>query len=106
MTTEKFARFHVGQLVRHRLFDYRGVVFNVDSQFSGDDEWYEQVARSRPPKNAPWYHVLPSGSEHTTYVAERNLDADSSHRPIDHPLLDTLFAEFADTGYIVRQPLN
>lgn len=106
MTTEKFARFHVGQLVRHRLFDYRGVVFNVDSQFSGDDEWYEQVARSRPPKNAPWYHVLPSGSEHTTYVAERNLDADSSHRPIDHPLLDTLFAEFDDTGYIVRQPLN
>jgi len=106
MATEKFARFHVGQLVRHRLFDYRGVVFNVDSQFSGDDEWYEQVARSRPPKNAPWYHVLPSGSEHTTYVAERNLDADSSHLPIDHPLLDTLFAEFDDTGYIVRQPLN
>ncbi len=106
MATEKFARFHVGQLVRHRLFDYRGVVFNVDSQFSGDDEWYEQVARSRPPKNAPWYHVLPSGSQHTTYVAERNLDADSSPRPIDHPLLDTLFAEFDDTGYIVRQPLN
>lgn len=106
MTTEKFARFHVGQLVRHCLFDYRGVIFNVDPRFSGDDEWYEQVARSRPPKDAPWYHVLPSGAQHTTYVAERNLDADDSHRPIDHPLLDTLFAEFDGTAYVTRQPVN
>ena len=106
MTTEKFARFHVGQLVRHRLFDYQGVIFNVDSQFSGDDAWYEQVARSRPPKNAPWYHVLPSGAEHTTYVAERNLDADSSSAAIDHPLIDTLFAEFTGTAYVAREPTN
>ncbi len=106
MTTEKFARFHVGQLVRHCLFDYRGVVFNVDPQFSGDAEWYEQVARSRPPKNAPWYHVLPSGSQHTTYVAERNLDADGSCLPIEHPLLDDLFTEFDGTAYVAREPIN
>ena len=106
MTTEKFARFHVGQLVRHRLFDYRGVVFNVDSQFSGDDEWYEQVARSRPPKDAPWYHVLPSGSQHTTYVAERNLEPDSSTVAIDHPLVDTLFGKFDGEVYIARELTN
>ncbi|MGR9089230.1 MAG: heat shock protein HspQ [Gammaproteobacteria bacterium] len=106
MTTEKFARFHVGQLVRHRLFDYRGVVFNVDSQFSGDDEWYEQVARSRPPKNAPWYHVLPHGSQHTTYVAERNLDADSANVAIDHPLVDSLFTEFNGKAYVARELTN
>lgn len=106
MTTEKFARFHVGQLVRHRLFDYRGVVFNVDSGFNGDDEWYEQVARSRPPKNAPWYHVLPSGGEHTTYVAERNLERDDARDAIDHPLIDTLFAGFDGTAYVRREPVN
>ncbi len=106
MTTEKTARFHVGQLVRHKLFDYRGVVFNVDSHFSGDDEWYEQVARSRPSKNAPWYHVLPSGSQHTTYVAERNLETDNSSLAIDHPLIDSLFTEFTGKAYVTRQRTN
>lgn len=106
MSTEKSARFNVGQLVRHRLFDYRGVIFNVDAQFSGDDAWYEQVARSRPPKDAPWYHVLPSGAQHTTYVAERNLDADDSGAAIEHPLIDTLFSGRNERGYIAREMTN
>ncbi len=57
MTTIR-AKFYVGQLVYHKRFDYRGVVVDVDPQFQGDDEWYEVMACSRPPKDKPWYHVL------------------------------------------------
>jgi len=106
MTKEQSARFHVGQVVRHRLFDYRGVIFNVDAVFSGDDEWYEHVARSRPPKDAPWYHVLPGGSEHTTYVAERHLEIDESGATVAHPLIEELFSGRSEHGYIPRQSLN
>ncbi len=106
MDKEKFARFHVGQRVRHKLFDYRGVVFNVDAVFSSDEQWYEQVARSRPPKDAPWYHVLPNGATHTTYVAERNLVADTSGEAIHHPLLQSFFDEATDAGYRSREKLN
>jgi heat shock protein HspQ len=106
MDKEKFAQFHVGQRVRHKLFDYRGVVFNVDAVFSSDDDWYEHVARSRPPKDAPWYHVLPNGEQHTTYVAERNLEADASRDAIAHPLITKLFGDVNEDGYIPREKLN
>ena len=92
---ENKARFAVGQLIRHARFDYRGVVVDVDSTFAGTDEWYDTVARSRPPKNRPWYHVLPHGAAHMTYVAERNLEADPSGEPIDHPLLGHFFGLFS-----------
>jgi heat shock protein HspQ len=103
---EERARFAVGQLVHHRLFGYRGVVFDVDPVFSGSDAWYEQVARSRPPKDAPWYHVLPHGALHTTYVAERNLEPDESGAPIVHPLLDELFDALEGGRYLRRRAAN
>jgi len=56
--SEHEAKFQVGKIVHHKLFDYIGVVFDVDPTFQGTDEWYEHVARSRPPKDKPWYHVL------------------------------------------------
>lgn len=93
------AKFAIGELVHHRLFDYRGVVFDVDPVFQGTEEWYEQVARSRPPKDQPWYHVLVHNAEHTTYVAERNLQADDSGQPITHPHLHTLFDTFTGGHY-------
>ena len=70
--SDREARFQVGLLVRHKLFDYRGVVFDADATFQASEEWYETMARSRPPKDEPWYHVLVHDAEHTTYVAERN----------------------------------
>ena len=94
------AQFHIGQLVQHLLFDYRGVIFDVDRQFEGDDAWYDAMARSRPPRDKPWYHVLVHGADHTTYVAERNLDADDSSQPIDHPLVGELFANFENGRYM------
>jgi len=97
--SEERAGFHVGQLVHHLRFGYRGVVFDVDPSFQGSEEWYESVARSRPPKDAPWYHVLPDGASHTTYVAERNLEADPSGAPIRHPLIDAFFERFENGRY-------
>lgn len=100
-------RFSPGQLVRHRLFGYRGVVFDVDPVFQGTDAWYERMARSRPPRDQPWYHVLVHDAEHTTYVADRNLDPDDSSEPVRHPLLDAHFAEFRAGRYHKRrQALN
>ena len=89
-----------------RKFDYRGVVFDVDATFQGTDEWYEVVARSRPPKHRPWYHVLVDGAEHTTYVAERHLEADERGEPIKHPLVDGLCGEFREGRYSMRSRLQ
>jgi heat shock protein HspQ len=96
------ARFRIGQLVHHRLFDYRGVVFDVDADFQGTEEWYAQMARSRPPRDRPWYHVLVHEAAHTTYVAEQNLEPDSSGLPIRHPALDHVFGDFVNSQYILK----
>jgi heat shock protein HspQ len=100
------ARFYVGQPVHHRLFDYRGVVADADATFQGSDDWYETMARSRPPKDRPWYHVLVHDAEHTTYVAERNLEPDLTGEPIRHPDLGLYFDEQRDGLYLRRQPSN
>ena len=72
-STSKY-KFTFGQQVHHKLFDYYGVIVATDPCFKGDDQWYEIVARSRPPKEKPWYHVKKTdGME--TYVAERNLES-------------------------------
>lgn len=93
------AKFYVGQLIHHRLFGYRGVIFDVDPVFMGTEEWYQQMARSRPPKDRPWYHVLVHDAVHTTYVAERNLEADGAGEPVRHPLLGEFFTGFAEGRY-------
>jgi heat shock protein HspQ len=100
------ARFGIGERVHHRLFGYRGVVFDVDSEFAGSEEWYETVARTRPPKDRPWYHVLVHDALHTTYVAERNLEPDASEEPIRHPMVELLFDGFEDGCYRPRRSTN
>ena len=102
----KKVKFHIGQVIQHKLFDYRGVVIDVDSEFSGSEQWYNAVARSKPPKEKPWYHVLPDGSAHGTYVAERNLEKDETGKPIDNPALDMFFSGFKDGTYITNKGLN
>ncbi len=96
------ARFGIGQLVHHLRFHYRGVVYDVDPVFSGTEEWYEQVARSRPPKDRPWYRVLVHGGNHVTYVAERHLERDESGEPIRHPAVSQVFERFEDGAYVPR----
>lgn len=99
-------QFSIGELVHHSLFNYRGVIVDVDSTFQLTDEWYEAVARSRPPKDKPWYHVLVDGAAHTTYVAERNLEHDDCPDPIDHPLVDEFFTGFENGHYIRGKATN
>ncbi len=100
------ARFSVGQLVRHRLFDYRAVVVDVDATCQASDEWYDQVALTRPPKDQPWYRVLVHNAVHETYVAERNLDADDSQEPVNHPGVTIAFDDFQDGRYVVHHKMN
>ena len=100
------AKFSVGELVHHRLFDYRGVIIDVDINFQSTEEWYEQVAKSRPSKNKPWYHVLVHGSIHATYVAEQNLEPDNSAEPIIHPMLEQFFSNFDNGKYVRKEPAN
>ena len=94
------ALFAVGDVVQHKLFDYRGVIVDVDTHFRGTEEWYEGVARSRPPKHSPWYHVLPDGAQHQTYVAQRNLEPDPSGLPIQHPMVERYFTDFSNGRYV------
>ena len=67
------SKFKPGQIIFHKLFHYRGVILNVDDTFQLTDQWYEFMAKSKPPKNKPWYHVLVNNETHMTYVAERNI---------------------------------
>ncbi|MFQ5672552.1 MAG: heat shock protein HspQ [Nitrospinales bacterium] len=75
MNTSK-PKFQVGQQVRHKLFNYCGVVVGVDPEFQSTEEWYQMMAKTRPPKDKPWYHVMVSDGNRHTYVAERNLEID------------------------------
>ena len=102
----KQAKFSIGQCVQHRLFDYRGVVVDVDAEFLGSDEWYDEVARSRPPKDEPWYHVLVHDADNETYVAERNLEQDQTYEPVNHPLLNEFFSGFEQGIYHTGRHVN
>ena len=97
--TQSNPTFFVGQIVHHKKFDYRGVIIDVDAEFSGTEEWYQQVARSRPPKDKPWYHVLVDNSNQLTYVAERHLEPDPSTRPVNHPAIAMYFDDFENGVY-------
>jgi len=102
----QIAKFKVGQIIHHKLFDYEGVVFDVDPSFQGSEMWYEQMARSRPPKDEPWYHVLVHNAAHTTYVAEQNIETSNKPHPIVHPLTDMIFSEFDGSNYRLGRWLN
>lgn len=99
-------RFSIGQVVQHLKFSYRGVIVDVDAEYRGSDAWYELMARSRPPRDAPWYHVLVDGSTHGTYVAERHLEADESGEQIEHPSLGRYFDAFVNGRYSSRHRTN
>lgn len=100
------ARFAIGEIVRHRMFDFRGVIFDVDPVFNNSDEWYEAIPEKiRPRKDQPFYHLLAENAESTyvAYVSQQNLVADESDEPIDHPAIDGLFTGFADGRYNLRR---
>lgn len=103
------AKYHLGQVVRHRKHPFRGVVFDVDAMFSNTDEWYNAIPEdSRPKKDQPFYHLLAENEQsfYVAYVSEQNLVPDYSGEPVDHPDLDDLFGPFEDGHYPLQVHLN
>jgi len=97
-------KFRIGQVVRHRVYPFRGVVFDVDPEFNNTDEWWESIPEDvRPRKDQPFYHLLAENEETTyvAYVSEQNLLVDDAGGPIDHPQVPELFGQFEDGVYEV-----
>ena len=99
------ARFAIGEVVRHRLFDFRGVIFDVDPSFANSEEWYEAIPEDlRPSKDQPFYHLLAENAETTyvAYVSQQNLVADGTDEPVDHPEIGAMFDGLEDGKYRLR----
>jgi heat shock protein HspQ len=100
------ARFTVGDVVRHRLLDFRGVIFDVDPVFANTEEWYQAIPEGiRPAKEQPFYHLLAENAEasYVAYVSQQNLESDRSDEPVEHPAIDGLFDRFEDGRYRLRR---
>ena len=93
------AKYAIGQVVRHRIYPFRGVVFDIDPTFSNTEEWWQAIpAEVRPRKDQPFYHLLAENdeTEYVAYVSEQNLVPDTSSTPLRHPKIDELFEKRAD----------
>ena len=100
------ARFAIGEVVRHRMFDFRGVIFDVDPVFANSEEWYSAIPEGiRPRKDQPFYHLLAENAEsnYIAYVSQQNLIIDDSDEPIDHPAIGGLFDRSDDGRYSLRR---
>jgi heat shock protein HspQ len=100
------ARFGIGDVVRHKIFDFRGVIFDVDPVFANSEEWYESIPEAlRPSKEQPFYHLLAenSDSNYIAYVSQQNLVADDSEEPVDHPDIGMMFDGMEDGRYRLRE---
>ncbi|MDE2621414.1 MAG: heat shock protein HspQ [Sphingomonadales bacterium] len=103
------ARFGIGEVVRHRQFDFRGVVFDIDPVFANTEEWYEAIPQDlRPEREQPYYHLLAENGEsaYVAYVSQQNLVGDPEGGPIEHPSVSQLFEGFAGGRYRLRHGLT
>jgi heat shock protein HspQ len=103
------ARFGIGDVVRHKIFDFRGVIFDVDPEFANSDEWYEAIPEAlRPSKGQPFYHLFAENAEssYIAYVSQQNLVRDESEEPIDHPAVGAMFEALEDGSYRLRDQLR
>ena len=99
----KRAKFSIGDIVKHRHFDFRGVIYDVDFEFNNSEEWYQSIPKEvRPRKNQPFYHLLAESNEVTyeAYVSEQNLLIDNSKQPVKHPLISEIFVGKKGSGYL------
>lgn len=103
------ARFAIGDVVRHKLYDFRGVVFDIDPVFANSEEWYEAIPQDvRPTREQPFYHLLAENGEgsYVAYVSQQNLLGDAEAGPVDHPSLSQLFDDFEGGRYKLRRGLT
>ena len=101
----RIAKYAIGQVVRHRIFPFRGVIFDVDPTFANTDEWWESIPEDiRPRKDQPFYHLLAENNENTyvAYVSEQNLLPDDSGEPVGHPHAALIFDGFQNGHYNMR----
>jgi heat shock protein HspQ len=106
MMTLRQAKFRIGQVVKHRFYPFRGVVFDVDPTFANTDEWYSAIPEHmRPSKDQPFYHLFAENeeTEYVAYVSEQNLELDPSDKPIRHPQVDETFVRDAEGDYILSR---
>jgi heat shock protein HspQ len=99
------ARFGIGQVVRHRVFPFRGVVFDIDPVFNNTEEWWLAIPEDiRPRKDQPFYHLFAENaeSEYIAYVSEQNLLVDESDAPLRHPQIKEFFRRSTKGGYVAR----
>ncbi len=100
------ARFSIGDVVRHRMFDFRGVIFDIDPVFANSEEWYQAIPEEmRPPKDQPFYHLLAENAEssYIAYVSQQNLLSDNLGEPVDHPAISGMFEDFDKGRYQLRR---
>jgi heat shock protein HspQ len=108
MTNERCAKFMIGQVVRHRLFEFRGIIFDVDPIFANSDEWWDAIPESvRPAKDQPYYHLLAVRGEETyvAYASESNLSNDDTGEPLTHPEAGLIFERFENGRYMPKSRL-
>ena len=99
------AKFRIGDIVRHRIYPFRGVIFDVDPEFANTEEWWQSIpAEARPRKDQPFYHLLAENAEstYTAYVSEQNLLNDGAGGPVSHPQVKEMFAGIEDGRYVLR----
>lgn len=103
------AKFGLGQVVRHRKYSFRGVIFDVDPVFSNTEDWWLSIPEeSRPRKDQPFYHLLAENddSEYIAYVSEQNLLADETGEPVRHPQITDFFEDMQNGRYRMREPFS
>ena len=101
----RVAKFGIGQVVRHRVYPFRGVIFDVDPTFANTEEWWSSIpADVRPHKDQPFYHLYAenSDSQYIAYVSEQNLVSDESGEPVRHPQLEETFVRLDNGQYRPR----
>jgi heat shock protein HspQ len=99
------SKFALGAIVRHRIYDFRGVVFDVDPEFGNTEEWYQSIpAEKRPSRDQPFYHLFAENPEsyYVAYVSEQNLVEDSDNGPVGHPQIGAMFSGPEDGRYISK----
>ena len=97
------AKFSIGDIVRHKHFEFRGVIYDVDFEFNNSEEWYQSIPKDiRPRKDQPFYHLLAESNDVTyeAYVSEQNLLIDNSKQPVRHPLISEIFVGKKGSGYL------
>ena len=103
------SRFAIGEVVRHRIFDFRGVIFDIDPVFANSEEWYQSIPEHvRPKKDQPFYHLFAENSEssYIAYVSQQNLVADAEQGPVSHPAIKGYFDDWQDQRYPLKRNMR